>query len=450
MDKEEVELLPSGLVTCLLDDREVRILKISPEKLTVRVAEEIDNISCIKVMFYIFDECRYEEAIIEDYSILEKRQGDFSLIYAFSIESHKYSQNVSNIFKNYSDYIRLKAYADNNEFSKEMVGYPSELDYEFHKYYYEQKKDWMLGLNYAAWNENIMDSVELAVSLDNDILYNEYMEKDIKAFTNDYLKANFTDNHKLLKKDITRLYIGNEFCHNVFPEVKLLKNMMQKAKEEKLYITLCFTYLRDCYIEKTEGIINEVYNWCTENNTKIEIVVNDFGMLKLLEDKLDCFKLSLGVLINKRKKDPRYIYKNGYEENTELIAENSLNSEIFSKFLKDSNIERYEYENCGYKISIAEGHHSLHLPFYQTNTSQYCPLYAMCTTMDRGNQKLVVNCPKYCNDYVFNYPKHLKMVGRYNSLFGFDDTLLKNPEKLEFYINSGIDRIVLNFDYTKE
>lgn len=87
----------------------------------------------------------------------------------------------------------------------------------------------------------------------------------------------------------------------------------------------------------------------------------------------------------------------------------------------------------------------MHFPFYMTNSSQYCPLYAMCTTMDRGNQKLVKSCPKYCRDYVFLYPKHLKMIGKYNSLFGFDDTLLKDKDILEYYINNNIDRIVLNF-----
>ena len=47
--------------------------------------------------------------------------------------------------------------------------------------------------------------------------------------------------------------------------------------------------------------------------------------------------------------------------------------------------------------------------------------------------------------YVFAYPKHLKMVGRYNSLFAFDDTLLKDEGKFSEYIKNGIDRIVLNF-----
>lgn len=96
-------------------------------------------------------------------------------------------------------------------------------------------------------------------------------------------------------------------------------------------------------------------------------------------------------------------------------------------------------------IKIPEGKHSLHMPFYLTNMSQYCPLYAMCTKMDRGSQRLVKNCPKYCTDYIFSYPKHLNMVGRYNCLFAFDDTLLRDCENLKYYLKDGIDRIVLNF-----
>lgn len=58
MEKEEIELLPAGLASCLLDGREVRILKISPKKLTVRVAEELNEIGIVKVAFYIFEENR--------------------------------------------------------------------------------------------------------------------------------------------------------------------------------------------------------------------------------------------------------------------------------------------------------------------------------------------------------------------------------------------------------
>lgn len=97
---------------------------------------------------------------------------------------------------------------------------------------------------------------------------------------------------------------------------------------------------------------------------------------------------------------------------------NAVNSDFFQDFLKNEyNFCRFEFESCGYKQKLPGGRHSLHIPFYQTNTSQYCTLYARCREGQRGRQKLVTACPRYCEDYVFSYPDHLHMIGKYNSLF---------------------------------
>ena len=93
--------------------------------------------------------------------------------------------------------------------------------------------------------------------------------------------------------------------------------------------------------------------------------------------------------------------------------------------------------------TLLKGKNSLHITFYQKNTSQYCPLYAVCAERERGKQKLVTNCPHFCEQKVLLYPKHLNMVGRYNSLFGVDTEMLQHPEKLEAYVTAGIDRLVL-------
>lgn len=445
MEREEVELLPSGLITCLLNSKEVRIMKISPERLTIRLAQEVKEINELKVIFYVFDENRYKEITIEKYNLINKGKHEFYVTYVFSIKDEIYLQNVRNAFNNYTRYIRLKAYSDDNDFSNEMVGYPSEKDYDFYEDYISQKQEWMANLNYDSFNYRILNSVELVINVDNYELYNKYLNEDIETFMSNYLKDNFIEKHKLMYKNISRIYVGNEFCHNLFPSKRMLIDIIKKANNEGLEVTICFTYVRECYIDKIKSIINEIYNWCNENNKKIEIVINDWGMLKVVENKQDYLTLCLGVLLNKRKKDPRYIYKNGYNENKALIGDNSLNSKIFSEFLKDNNINRFEYESCGYKLNIAKGNHTLHMPFYVTNTSQYCTLYAKCTRMNRGRQKLVMGCLMYCKDYIFSYPKHLKMVGKYNSLFSFDDTLLHDSKKLEQYINEGIDRILLNF-----
>lgn len=41
-------------------------------------------------------------------------------------------------------------------------------------------------------------------------------------------------------------------------------------------------------------------------------------------------------------------------------------------------------------------------------------------------------------------PGSSEMVGRYNSLFALDDTLLRMPEQAEQLMKSGIDRLVVN------
>lgn len=445
MIKEEIESIPSGLVSCIINDKEVTILKMSTESLTIRVLEKIEYIKLLKISFYNFKDYKYKEIEIKNFTINNEDKDEFYYTYDIFIDDKDYVENVKYIFRDYSKYVNLKVFGEENEFSKEMTGYPREKDYEFYEYYNTQKKEWISNLNYKNFNMDVLNSIEMAITLDNDDLYEKYIDNDKESFKEYYFKKNFLENHMLFKKNIERLYIGNEFCHNLFPSINDLIKMLEKAKEESLNVTLCFTYIRECYIQKTKDIIEEVYDWCKINNFKIEIVINDWGMLKLLKSKENYFTLCLGNLLNKRKKDPRYIYKNGYEKNKELLSLNSLNSKKFREFLKDNNIERYEYESCNYKIAIPEGKHSLHFPFYMTNSSQYCPLYAMCTTMNRGNQKLVKSCPKYCREYVFLYPKHLKMIGKYNSLFAFDDTLLKDKDILEYYINNNINRLVLNF-----
>ena len=111
---------------------------------------------------------------------------------------------------------------------------------------------------------------------------------------------------------------------------------------------------------------------------------------------------------------------------------------------EEFHIHRYEWESCGYPQEFPPGKNSLHLPFYQTNTSQYCPLYALCTTGDRGTQQLAEHCPKFCEKYALLYPEHLHMTGRYNSLFGVDKTFPEIPEMWKNIKGTKPDRIVVN------
>lgn len=71
--------------------------------------------------------------------------------------------------------------------------------------------------------------------------------------------------------------------------------------------------------------------------------------------------------------------------------------------------------------------------------STVCELYRG----ERGKQRLPESCPGYCEQYAYIYPEHLHMAGRYNSLFGLDEELVKHPEQLKAYQQAGIDRLVI-------
>lgn len=446
MTNEEIEFMPSGLAVCIIDGKETRIIKISPTELVVRTADKVQGETNIKMSFYIFNKNIYDEIELRDYEIRNIEAGEFYYTYSIVIKDASYSEKALRIIRDYSKYVTMKTYGDGNEFSRDMTGYPEELDYDYYKFYSDQKYEWLSRLNYQNWDKALLESFELAIVMDNDRLYKDFLEYDVESFKKNYLEENYISNHPFFEKKIDRIYVGSQFCHNLFPKKKVLMEIMDKAFREGVKVTVCFTYLRQYLIEDVKDILEDLYIWCRSHEEKIEIVINDWGFSELIEGKKDYFGLNLGVLLNKRRKDPRYVYKNGFKEDNGLIAKSGINSSVFMEFLDECGISRYEYESCGYRVEIAkEKGNSINLPFYVTNTSQYCPLYAMCVNLDRGCQSLVTDCPKFCRDYVFMYPKHLRMIGRYNSLFGFDDSLLEDPEKLENYIKRGVDRVVLNF-----
>lgn len=443
--KEGIEGIPSGLISCFLDEKAVAIMKIAPQSMVIRVAEPFEGQPKLEVKFYHFDKDGYESVLIEHYKKKNIDQQPFWVEVKLDIQQASYEKQVKFILEDYNRYVLLKNQGEENEFSERMVGYPAEKDNEFYSFYEEQRRDWMLAIDEPDADLEIPDQVEFALTLNQAWLYTLYLEQPLEQFMHEYLAIHHALHINSLKQSISRLYIGSEYCHLLGPTEDVLYKLIEKAWQEGLEVTLCYPYMREVYVNKITDLVKCLKAWCDSWQRTVEVVINDWGMLKLLEGKTDVLKPVLGTLLNKRMKDPRYIYKKGYEQNQNRIGRNNLNQSAYQTFLSQYDIKRYEYEACGYQMEIPTTGHSLHFPFYVTNLSQYCPLHAMCTQSQRGHQSLVTKCPQYCRDYIFAYPKHLKMVGRFNGLFAFDETLLKDQKVLKTYIVQGIDRLVLNF-----
>lgn len=438
------KMVPTGLVTCLVNGTQVRILELSLEAMVLRLADKVNSMERLQVNFFHFKESRYEEILVESYELEEITEQEDYYTYTLRIDENDYCQQVGAVLRDYTEYIELKMSGDDGYCSEEKVGYPAEKDEEFYSDFEEQKKEWFETLDGGQRNHVWTSEYELAMGIDNQLRYQQYLSLGMVKYKKALMKENHLLWHPLAEKAIQRIYIGNQFCHNLFPNEQQLFQLLQKAYDENLAITVVTSYLREEFIPDAQRMVADLYEWSRQHQTKIELVANDWGMLSLLEEKQDWIEPVLGILLNKRRKDPRYTYKAGFDQYVLQLARNSVNGETYRKFLKESmGITRYEFEGCGYPMELPESKSSLHIPYFQTNTSQYCTLYAKCAYHDRGKQELVHNCPYYCEEVIFAYPKHLKMVGRYNSLFGMDDSILRDGQILQSYLAQGLDRLVL-------
>ena len=69
--------------------------------------------------------------------------------------------------------------------------------------------------------------------------------------------------------------------------------MLDKAYKLGLKITVTFSYVREYQLKHMEKLLKKLEQWCREENTKLEIEVNDWAMADMLKyslpDLIPCY-----------------------------------------------------------------------------------------------------------------------------------------------------------------
>jgi len=276
---------------------------------------------------------------------------------------------------------------------------------------------------------------EVAVCLDTPRMATLYLETPREGFLKAYMQAKRIPEELLRDCAPCRLYVGNPHCARLFPDEAMLQAVIAKARAEGMALTLVTAQLREDGVPGMQALLARLAETLPE---RTELVFNDWGMLMLLQPHLQAFLPVLGTRLNPRRKDPRMGCKAGAARQMALLAQNATNGADYRAYLCRFGVKRYEFEACGVDFHVPPGQHSIHLPYYQTNTSMYCPLRALCETGDRGMQSPDAGCPGYCERNGFLYPAQLKLEGRFNSLVAMDDA----PD---WHVMEAFDRWVLNF-----
>lgn len=430
LEPNAVSELPSGLCACRVAGEQMHVYAVSPRSIWLRSTAEVLPEGEMQLFLYRPERGNYEVLIPENIQIGPTQQLNGAALTRFSFQDAKCTAAILRMLDAYARYVEIRSSYGADAYGEHICGYPLEADECFCT---------DLGAQWKAWADLLaplpepQEGVCIAVELNCPELWRLYLAHPIEDFMPAYAVCRKLDPAWLPDRPPERIYIGNACCRHLFPDADMLQAIRQKAQDEGLKLSLVTAELRSHSAELADRqIAFALQNGC-------ELIVNDWGMLHRAARRLPTGKIVLGTILNRRRKDPRMAYKVGIEQHGELLGRNSLNDPDWIEYLKQAGIERFEFESCGLPMEVPAGRHSLHLPFYQTNTSLWCPTRALCLHGDRGRQADTAQCAHFCERNVLLYPAHLNMLGRWNSILALDASLAALKEAEHF------DRWVFNF-----
>lgn len=312
----------------------------------------------------------------------------------------------------------------NRRFEKNITELISEYSMATYKYFNE--------------NKELLSNVECAITLDSTEKLLSFINNDLKNCIKDTDKFSEFWYHNF----VTRIYIGSQLCGLKTSDVNIVKEAILICLKKKLDITINTSIITEQGIMFLEQLFNMLQDIIIldDYGENIEIVVNDYASIYLIDKKNIPFKYNLGILFNRRQKDPRYSYRWNYEHVRKFLMMNEL-SVVHNDGIADfySKFKYLEFENNPIGNVYVKNRSVLHFPFYQTNTSRYCPLNAAILKNDSNKQYNVQECEHYCEKYIYQYSSDVSLIEVGNSNLGI---FYEFNQMFEEIISGNICRIV--------
>lgn len=248
-----------------------------------------------------------------------------------------------------------------------------------------------------------------------------------------------------------RVYFGNEICENLIPQLKSVERAYELLNSKNIDLTFVSPYVSYKGIQQLKPIFSFL-----NALSDIEVVVNDYAILYLINEHFPNLKPVLGRLLNKMKRDPRYTHYD-YDiaekkiKNPQKVADNQnvaassggLENKIFQEFLRKACIERVSMDaipKIPEKSVIKKWNFpvDLYWPWTYITSGRNC---AIAAHTQPGKLK-------HCTDEPCNF-----QCKKFEFVFESDKTMFKTVQRgmavwmnstslLESYANLGIDRLV--------
>lgn len=215
--------------------------------------------------------------------------------------------------------------------------YPYDKDYEKCDSYKELLAEWFISdkndVEYMKAFKRLTNGMEIALEISEYNQYEQLIGEGVNKFFEDLVANNNLCRHPIANAPISRIYLGNEFCPNSFPDMQKLNILLNLLTNLGFKLTICYPYLQECHISQVVQIFEAIEEYLKKYNT-FEFIVNDWGILKYIQENNINVKCILGRLLNKRKKDPRAKYLRRNYINNQLYSNNNFSEKEYMAYLK--------------------------------------------------------------------------------------------------------------------
>lgn len=250
-----------------------------------------------------------------------------------------------------------------------------------------------------------------------------------------------SNNLKYYLPEFTRLYFGNEFCERLLPSEKEIDTVLEFTIKKGMKFSLVTPYCTEVGLTR----LNTLFEKISQETNESEVIINDWGVLRIIHNSFNNLTPVLGRLLTKIKRGPRLMnmLKVLPEEAVEYLRSSNLTVPLYLEFLRDYGIQRVELDNplqgFDFKKADARLHLSLYIPFAYVTTSRFC-LTASCDLPEEKGLIGIFPCRRECQRYTFyleNPIMQVMLIRKGNTIF------FKNNNIPSGLIEKGVDRVVI-------
>ena len=241
-------------------------------------------------------------------------------------------------------------------------------------------------------------------------------------------------------KKFKRIYFGNEFCQRLIPGPDELAHVLDFLSKNSLDLTFVTPFVTN------EGlrILEPLFSKIAREKPGSEVVFNDWGILRVINEKWGDLVPVMGRLLNKMKRGPRLINLLDVqpEAAVKYFQSCSIDTQHYRRFLTSHRVRRVELDNLLQGIAPnlvdSEISISLYIPYAYVTVTRLC-LAISCETHGKEDIVGIFPCKKECQKYTFhlvNPVMPVPLIRKGNTIFFKND---KIPEDLG---KKNIDRII--------